>query len=375
MNQAVKSANNFVSRNASRFGRGEFVAKIYPSGDFTIGRSQPIKSDRTYDPLSGISQDGFGIANASRSPKIEPDGLELWQIAQAYEKSGNAALAERFARCAGDALSDSSMGLSVASNSPKFKKNRGSTGITPQNKRLVKSACTIFEQKFGKENTMFGTATIPVLTPLLHRMVCEKWSAIVKHFMKEIQRKIERNGGDPTYIFVTEIQEERYTQYGVVAPHLHWICQSRIHAWAKWHMSPDFVAGLWLRVLSHHLGQPVSSKASTRIETVRCSIAKEMSKYLTKGGKLLKRICSDGHADLLPSAYMGMIRSLKREVVQAINVLTGDEALNFIDNLQGLARAGLLCFTPICLEYAGREIVVGWVGFLKEKSIQIALAA
>ena len=374
MSQAEK-AHNFVSRNASRFGRGEFVAKIYPSGDFTIGRSQPIKSDRTYDPLSGIAQDGFGISNTSRSPEIAQDGLELWKIAQAYEQSGEAALAERFGHSAGVALSDSSLGLSVAINSPGSRRSRGSTGITPQNKRLVKSACTILEQKFGKENTCFGTATIPTLTPLMHRMVCQKWSAIVKHFMKEIQRKIERNGGDPTYIFVTEIQEERYTQYGIVAPHLHWICQSRIHAWAKWHMDPAYVSALWLRVLSHHLGQPISSKASTRIETVRCSIAKEMSKYLTKGGKLLKRIHNDGFGHLLTSAYMGMIRSLKKEVIQAINVLTGDEALNFIDNLQGLARAGLLCFTPICLEYAGREIVVGWVGFLKEKSIQIALAA
>lgn len=371
-----KTATNLLNANASRYRRGEFVAKVYPSGDFTIGRSQPLKRDRhDYDPLAGITKDGFGIANESRSPEIEADGLELWKIAQAYENAGEASLAEQFGRSAGDVLSRSSLGLSVASNSPRNQKKRGSTGITPMNKRLIKSGCVLFEQKFGRENTMFGTATIPTLTPLMHKMVCEKWSQIVKHFMKEIQRKIERNGGDPTYIFISEIQEERYMKYGVVVPHLHWICQSRIHAWGRWHMEPPEVAELWLRVLSHHLQTPISSKASTRIETVRSSIAKEMAKYLTKGGKLLKRIHDDGFGHLLPSAYMGMIRSLKADVKRSIIQLTGEAALEFIDNLEGLSRAGLICYRPICLEYADREIVVGWVGFVKDKEIQIALAA
>lgn len=371
-----KSATNLLNANAERYGRGEFVAKVYPSGDFTIGRSQPLKRDRhDYDPLDGITKDGFGIANESRSPEIEADGLELWKIAESYEKAGNEALAEHFGRSAGDVLSRSSLGLSVASISHRPRKKKGSLGITPQNKRFVKSGAVILEKEFGKKNVCFGTATLPALSQEDLETVCVNWSDLVRKFFQSLTRLLERRGVSTDYLFVTEIQEKRYEAWHQVCPHLHWISQSRASYWSDWAASSTEISALWNRQLVNLLGKQVDSQFATRVESPRKSLSKEVGKYLSKGGKLIRQIVQDGCGHYLPTAYVGMSRSLRAKIKRSIAQLTGDQALNFIDSLEAMSRAGLLCFRPICLEYAGRTITVGWVGFIKDESVQIALVA
>jgi hypothetical protein len=128
--------------------------------------------------------------------------------------------------------------------------------------------------------------------------------------------------------------------------------------------------------LSNLLGRLVDCSAATRIEKPRKSLRAELGKYLSKGGSVIKKIIDAGKADLLPSAYYNASQSLKREVKEAIVILSGDACLNFIDSLESLQREGLLKYRKIMHKFEdGLEICLGFVGFLLDRALQKALAA
>jgi hypothetical protein len=106
----------------------------------------------------------------------------------------------------------------------------------------------------------------------------------------------------------------------------------------------------------------VDSKAATRIEKPRGSIAKEIAKYISKGGKILKQIKQDGKSHLLPSSWWGMARNLSRAVDLAVIKLTGDCASWFVDALRDLPG---IVYRTICLEAYG-GICIGWAGYIKD---------
>lgn len=371
-----------TQKQTSRYAcKGQYKVTLFPSGDFTIGRNQPIKADQDNHPLDGISQDGIGITYVSRQVEVKPDPQKLFDIAQQFETAGNDDLAYQFGRAAAAAAdlaeSDRVIGLSVASNSHKSQKRprRGSTGITASGKRMVKSCALVLEEKYGKDCITFGTATLPTLQPDQLQTVCDNWSKLVKQFVQELRRLLKRRGLADDILYVTEIQEKRYERWGQVCPHLHWVMQGKLTRRSHWLITPDQVKQLWQNQLTNLLGNKINCDSATRIEKPRKSLSKEMGKYLSKGGKLWKKIKDAGHGHMLPTAYWGASKDLKAQVKKLIVCLTGDEALEFIDNLEAMSKAGLLKYHTIAIEYNGKEITVGWVGYIISQELQISLAA
>jgi hypothetical protein len=359
----------------------EYRCTLWPSDDFTIGKSQPVKHDKGAHPLDGISKDGFGIAYTSREPEVDLDGERLFELAQKLEAAGLETQAYQVGQAAGNAIANEgegegeAMGLSVASNSPN-RPRKGLKGITSRGKRMVRSCAAILEDKYGRECITFGTATLPPLLVEEIIMVCHGWSELTRQFFKEVGRLLERRGLSTEYLCVTEIQEKRFDRWGQVMPHLHWLMQGRLNRRSHWLILPAEIQAIWQRLLSNLLGRLVDCSAATRIEKPRKSLRAELGKYLSKGGSVIKKIIDAGKADLLPSAYYNASQSLKREVKEAIVILSGDACLNFIDSLESLQREGLLKYRKIMHKFEdGLEICLGFVGFLLDRALQKALAA
>jgi hypothetical protein len=375
----IKTMIRILSQVSPEKRKGQFVAKVYPSGDFTIGRSVPPKKDRGLDPLGGIEDhELFGICFTNRFPEIEPDGLELWKIAQEYEKAGNEALAYRFGQRAGHVLSaddhcqgaPAPMGLSDTINSHNQKNARGQTGITSYGKRMLRSCAAVLEQKFGRECLTFGTATLPTLSEGDLTLVNANWSDLVRKFFQELGRLLVRRGLSADYCFCTEIQLKRFERWGQICPHLHWVCQgreSRSHFWA---IVPGELRDLWSRILSNLLGRNVDCSSATRIEKPRKSLNKELGKYLSKGGDATTKIINAGRSTELPSAWWGASKALKQEVKRQIVRLTGEACEAFIDSLDELRNSGRLVYRLIEVEmtdprtqqpYTFTAGVTGWL--------------
>lgn len=385
--------------------KSNLIVKRYPDGSFTTGRSQPLKIDKHYQPLEGIASHKtfYGATKVSvpaRQPEYEPDPSKLERIALDYEKAGNQEMSDYFSNryaqevlsgrnelengdrlmVDGDDLAVSPLGLSDAINSHKggrkkgkIAAKRGSRGITTHGRRLVSNACYLLEDKYGKDCLSFLTATLPAFANLADlQLICANWSDLIRKFTQELKRILERRGFPTSMVWVTEIQEDRYRDSGVVAPHLHLTMIGKKHRYSKgWAISKGEVRSLWERLLGNLLDRPVTCQAATRVERPRKSLKAEMGKYMSKGGKVITEIIQNGQGSDLPSSYYGCTQNLKMAIASRMIVLRGNEAKKFIDNLENMKQAGLLSYKPIII-YAsnlGKEITVGFVGWIKEKEI------
>lgn len=409
--------------------KSDLVITTRPSGGFSIGRSQPPKVDKQYKPLEGITshQDFFGakiqeqdkenpnyyittsgirikpitrISIESRQPEYQPDPATLEKIALDFEKAGNQEMADKFGdRYAlellsgrhfvqnsdrlvqiGDDLAVPPLGLSDTSNchkSPPWERKktskRGSKGITTKQKHLVVDAGYLLEKKYGKNNLSFLTATLPAFCDRSELdLICLHWSDLIRKFIQELGRLLERRGYPVEMVWTTEIQEDRYLETGDVCPHLHLVMIGKKHRYQKnYAIHFSEVRSLWERMLGNLLDRPVTCKAGTRVERPRKSLCAELGKYMSKGGKIIKQIIQDGKAHLLPSNYGGASKILRQEVKTKTKKLTGNDALKFVDNLEAMKQLGLLFYKPIII-YApnlGRDITVGFVGWIKDREI------
>lgn len=385
--------------------RSNLIVKRYPDGTFTTGRSQPPKVNTQYQPLEGISSHTtfYGLTKVSipsRQPEIETNPERLERIALDYEKAGNQEMASYFSdRYATEVLSGKydlsnsdhliqddddldvpPLGLSDAinchksiSNQRKKASKRGSKGITTAARRLVSNACYLLEDKYGKDCLSFLTATLPAFSnPDDLSLICANWSDLIRKFIQELKRILERRGFPASMVWVTEIQEDRYLNTGVIAPHLHLTMVGKKHRYSKqWAISKGEVRSLWERLLGNLLGRPVTCQAATRVERPRKSLKAEMGKYMSKGGKVIAEIIQAGKGNQLPSSYAGCSDNLRKAIAKRMIVLRGYDAEKFIDNLEDMKQAGLLFYKPIILYAAnlGKEITVGFVGWIRDKEI------
>ena len=385
--------------------KGFWKARIYPSGDFTVGKNQPIKSDKGHDPLDGISsrQTFYGATKVNvpaREMTVETNPKILERISLDFEHAGDgdraAYFGDRYATEIlsgkhelpnsdhlvgdGDNFAASPLGLSDATNShrlpprtSKKRAKRGSKGITAFNKRMVKSCCYLLERTHTKYCLSFLTATLPAFSS--HEdleLICSKWSELVRQLVQELGRILKRRGYCTDMVYITEIQEDRYANSGQVAPHLHLVMVGKKHRWQKYYaIEKSEIRALWERLLSNFLGKPVTCAAATRVERPKKSLQGELGSYLSKGGKMIAQIIEDGHGDQLPSSYAGATLDLKNAVKAEIKVLTGIDAQNFVDSLTDLRDSELVYFKPIMwlIPNSDRKIAVGFVGWVRKIEI------
>lgn len=462
--------------------KSNLIVRRYPDGQFTTGRSQPQKNDKSYQPLRGITshfdfkgakidrpvvvirdsdgihkvfkqknisvvqdgelltvyetleRDGEKVSSVidvipqgqelkgyyitsldtlvrpvkkisieSTQPEYAADPSKLEAIALDYEKAGNIELANYFGQKYAiaimsrpdlipsadpdeirDAFPDDQdsppLGLSDAINchkggSKKGKKaaRRGSKGISTPQRRLVTNCCYLLEEKYGKGCLGLITLTLPAFANFADlALICSNWADLIRKFIQELKRMLNRRGFPESMVWTSEIQEDRYRATGVVAPHLHLIYVGKRHRYSKaWAVSKQEVRSLWERILGNFLDRPITCQAATRVERPRKSLKAEMGKYMSKGGKVIKQIIEDGKGDQLPTNYGGATDNLRKAYKSRIKVYRGRDAEKFIDNLEEMKQAGLLHYKPIIIfaPNLGKDITVGFVGWIKERQI------
>lgn len=385
--------------------KGFWKARIYPSGDFTVGKNQPIKSDKGHDPLDGISsrQTFYGATKVNvpaREMAVETNPKILERISLDFERAGDgdraAYFGDRYATeilsgkhelpnsdhlvADGDNFTASPLGLSDAINSHRLtsrlvkkRSKRGSKGITSYNKKMVKSCSFLLERDHTKNCLSFLTATLPAFSTATDlQLICAHWSELVRQFVQELRRLLKRRDFCTDMVYVTEIQEDRYQNSGEVAPHLHLVMVGKKHRWQKGYaISKLEVRLLWERLLSNILGRKITCIAATRVERPKKSLQGELGSYLSKGGKMIAKIIKDGKGDQLPSSYVGANLELKNAVKAEIKVLTGIDAQNFVDSLTDLRDSELVYFKPIMwpIPNSDRKIAVGFVGWVRKIEI------
>jgi len=246
---------------------------------------------------------------------------------------------------------------------------RGLNGISGHQKRLLKSACVLLENKYGKNCLSFGTATLPYGSGEEHRLCCENWDEICRQFFQEVKRLMQRRGLNPNaWAYCVEIQDERWQKRGEFCPHIHWLMQGRTPG-QHWAINKNEFREIWERVLCNVTGQAMECPTATRIESVRKSAAGYMAKYLSKGGQALADMREEISLALIPRSWMGCSARL-RKAVMAQTYTSSRNIGAFIDYVERLVEKGLATFhwIEIKLLDAEKPLRVGFVGRIFDRN-------
>lgn len=171
---------------------------------------------------------------------------------------------------------------------------RGVNGITTYGAKMVRSACYLLQQKYGKYQLSFLTTTLPG-TPEQTVAAARRWPEIVRRFLQALREKLIRVGLPPIVIGVTEVQERRFRETGGMPLHLHLVFRGRFGDRGEWCLSKDWVSACWRTCV---LGlvpelENVGFGPSTRIERVRDSAAGYLGKYMSKGAGMIAKMAED----------------------------------------------------------------------------------
>lgn len=380
-----------------------YTGNLWISGDWSIGRAAPPKSDKGDHPLGGVFRDTSGyhrdIARTEtewhpesaldtahrmmdwadacgdepvRSQQLARAALEMAKHAEdgtAPRRDGRDYLRE--------AGAPGSLGLSAVINSRSPRKQpgrkagkpaarRGSKGISTYGKRMSRSGVTLLFERHVRRCLTFGTATLPNLPEESHQLVTLNWAKIQNRFLEKICRRLKRCGLPPEYVVVTEIQVKRWERWGQCGLHLHWVCPGRPTPWSDWAIAPADIARMWGETLESFTGHPVDTSAATRIEVPKKNLNGELSKYLSKGTQIIEAVIQAGRGDELPTAWWGASKALKRDIKSKTERFSSDVAEWLIDNADILRRRKLIWFRHIYVTFDVNhetgEIDRRWVG-------------
>jgi hypothetical protein len=207
------------------------------------------------------------------------------------------------------------------------KPDRGHNGITSHGRRTVRQGAFLLEERIGKSDLSFLTCTLPGATLDECRTANENWGEIMRRFLQELKRELERKNLDPWIIGCTEIQPKRFARTGQPWPHCHLVFPGRDGK--NWAIRPARINLLWARCCKAVIGGGLGDYlASTRIEVIKTkkSVGQYLGKYMSKGGEEINAM-RERIADWpIPKAWHHCTHTLNQYIRGSIATLTPKSA-------------------------------------------------
>jgi hypothetical protein len=250
---------------------------------------------------------------------------------------------------------------------PEIRERRGQA-FTSYGRRMVRSAAFWLEKTWGRQNLSFLTTTVPTLPNRDIGKLSAEWCEVTRRYKQELERELSRKGITSEVLLVTEIQEKRFRETGLIAPHLHIVFRGRKSRYDNWAISKERARELWENVLSAIVGYRLNAPASTRIEKIKKSVENYLSKYMSKGGKVIEEIIADGRRHLLPTSWWGMTNTLRDTIKAGCKRIPQEMADILYDQRENLQQAGIIRWCHIVMTEIAQshgefiEIPVAFVG-------------
>lgn len=347
--------------------------KIWPSGDFSCGRRRidwagegrpDLRSeirridDGDYGDLPpGWTYEGLGRVSFDEGC----EGRVRWCDADAWVPAGADGPAVPLT------LASVPNSHTVSNRTERYGRN----GITGFGKKMVKSAATLIQRKYGKSRTTFCTISFPVLPQNLREELARHWPELLRQLVQWLSRQLERQGVEPEICSVTEIQPKRLEEYGEAYLHLHLIWGNPWARGGNWAVSANrcrswiegflIRKGIWLD----------DSWVRVNVQPVRKSAAAYLAKYMSKGTAEIEAMAADLGWSVVPRQWWNLSKAardwVKRETVSG--QIVGELLEGAID---GLFRFGgwhemFWSLHEAMLVVGDKSFGVGWYGCLREQ--------
>jgi hypothetical protein len=280
-----------------------------------------------------------------------------------------------------------SLGLSMPVKShkcipeaPETRERKGQS-FTSYGRRLVRNGAWWLQQTFGRQRLSFLTATLP--DEALELMAIAEdgaglWAEIIRQYEQWLKRRLRAAGLCDFIVGVTEVQERRWSETQKVGLHLHWVFQGRSAHNSAWIIKKEDFAKAWLKIVSNVVGSDIESKSATRVERIKKSIENYLSKYMSKGGRIIEEVIEAGKRNLLPTSWWNVSFELRRMIKAMIVPVSEAAKYALYDTRNALKDQGIIQWFYIheidLVEPHGetRKVPVAFVGkFSKPEYLQM----
>lgn len=165
----------------------------------------------------------------------------------------------------------------------------------------------------------------------------------------------------------SEIQPSRLQNDGGAYLHLHLLWPNPTRKQGPWGVDADDLRSWWAKLLRRITDTPSLPTPNIDLVVAKGNIAKELSKYLSKGSSVLSKAAADLGIENLPRTWWNMSKPLrdliKSAIIQGLEV--GTLILEWIEYDRGLGEAGLFQWLrEIYAEIDDRQVQIGHTGQL-----------
>ena len=322
----------------------EFIGRIYPNGEFGVGRIKRVKLER-----------------CDRPKRRELTSSQKW----------NLHLLRRFGYEVALALGElPPLDSSLLSNSHKespppseaTRSKRGLKGITGYGRKLVRNAAYVMQKARSRRELSFLTLTLPSISAEESRLISAGWAEVVRIFTQALKRELIKNGLPGEIVGCTEIQEKRYEQSQTMGLHLHLCFVGRTRS-STWAIRPTRFRDLWRSALTSRFKwlEDRSFNSCENVKCVRKSVEGYLGKYMSKGVKALSKL-NEAERAVLPSCWYVCTNSL-RQRVRGLTLCSKEIGAFLIDAIEDCGAGVVLYSRPILVKFAdGIEQVFGYYG-------------
>lgn len=374
--------------------------RLYPDGSFSVSPERPSRPRSEPEQFTYIKSEywnGYQLKATVREIENEPlskrqlesagvlSGEQFSVLASAYGQAGEFDAYERLVSARDNReIQCQLLGLVIAPNfhnSKKPKTRRGLNGMSNRQKRSVRSSAWVLSDEV-KGRVGFYTVTIPSpshgVSDEERTQLNESWGGsdgVIKRFHQEIQRELERRRLPQLYVSVAEFQEKRWQKTGQLALHQHVLLPVSKYRAGGYEFTSGRLREIWGGVLESVLGHPVDVSAAVDTKKVKNPevVAKYLSKYMSKGGKILDELKGLGMDSQIPCSWWSSSQTLKRLVEERTITLKGDASAEFMRNMERLEADDVIVYCPIEISHVHqttgevRLTTIGYSGFFKSR--------
>lgn len=333
------------------------TARVWPNGEFTLGYTRdgeesPEVAEWTW---TGGAQ---GLSPNELDVRLECLHGWLDAVAGVYSVSGRLAAALLTLSCAPNS--------EMKAEPTKY----GLNGLTGTGAKMLRSACFLLEQKFGKEDVTMATFTVPRLSRAERILVARRWGVLTNDLVRRLKACLIEAGRPPVVAGCVEIQSSRLESRKEGYLHIHAVWPAHANRGGLWAVRAEEIRAWWKAALERVIGRELP--CAPRIETaiVEESVEHYMGKYLSKGSDdCLGQFVADLGHESVPGQWWFASVEMKRWVKE--NTLGGRNLGALLDGyVQHTVTLGtgegFEWLRHVDLPLNGRLITVGYVGRLSK---------
>lgn len=182
---------------------------------------------------------------------------------------------------------------------PEGSGRNGFRGLTAKGKRAIRDSCAILEAE--RLCLSFWTVSLPD-DALAGLAASDGWARFVAELRRLLVRRMAAAGLPPHVVGVVELHPDRSRRESCPLPHLHVVYRSKRSRNRPWLMGKDAHVELIRQALAIVGVHPMGLQAASRVEQIKKSVARYVSKYISKTKEFRLEIDGDWLKNVLTFA-------------------------------------------------------------------------